>query len=122
MLLRLSPAGSYFAAQALRETAIDALDGKDYAAAAAAQQRTMLRCLYREVNYVQPGAYLGVPALVHRLRAQADTAAGKFDEARSEAELGLAALPGDTFSPIELVPALEKAGHEKEGGSCSTAA
>ena len=35
LLLRLSPAGSLYAAQALRETAIDALDGKDFAAAAA---------------------------------------------------------------------------------------
>ena len=114
LLLRLSPAGSHFAAEGMRETAIDALGGKDYAAAAADQERTMLRCLYRSVSYVQPGAYLGVPALVHRLRARADAAAGKFDEARNEVELGLAALPGDTFIPVEMVPAWDKAGRKKD--------
>ena len=74
----------------------------------------MLRCLNGGVNYVQPAAYLGVPAFVHRLRAEGYTAAGKIDEAKREAALGLAELPGDTFFPIELVPAWEKAGRKKE--------
>ena len=114
LLLRLSPAGTLAAAQALRETALDALDRKDYSAAALGQELTMLRCLYRDVSFIQPVAYLGVPAFVHRLRAQADTAAGKFDDARKEVALGLGALPGDTFFPIELIPTWEKAGHKKE--------
>ncbi len=114
LLLRLSPAGSPFAVEAMRERAIDALGGKDYAAAAADQERTMLRCLYRSVSFVQPSAYLSVPALIHRLRARADATAGKFDEARNEVELGLAALPGDTFIPVEMVPAWDKAGRKKD--------
>jgi len=74
----------------------------------------MLRCLSRNVYYLVPNAYLGVPALVHRYRAEGDTAAGRFDDAHKEVALGLAALPGDTFFPIELVPAWEKAGHKQE--------
>ena len=114
LLLRLSPAGSYNAVQGMREAAAAALEGDDYAAAAAGQERIMLRCLTGQVSFVQPAAYLGVPALVHRLRAQADTAAGKFDDAQKEVALGLEALPGNTYVPIELVPAWDRAGRKKE--------
>ena len=114
LLLRLSVAGSYHAAEGMRQVGLEALDKKDYVAAADGQERSMLRCLNSGVNYVQTAAYLGVPAFVHRLRADGCTAAGKIDEAKREAALGLAELPGDTFFPIELVPKWEKAGHKKE--------
>ena len=74
----------------------------------------MLRCLNGSVSFVQPAAYLGVPALIHRLRAEGYTAAGKIDEAKLEADLGLADLPDEASFPIELVPAWEKAGRKKE--------
>ncbi len=114
LLLRLSVAGSFQAAEGMRQLGLEALDHKDYAAAADGQERSMLRCLNGSVSYVQPAAYLGVPALVHRLRAEEYTAAGKIDEARREAGLGLADLPGEASIPIELVPAWEKAGRKKE--------
>ena len=114
LLLRLSPAGSYHAAEGMRQAGLEALGQKDYKTAADGQERSMLRCLKSDISYVQATAYLGVPAFVHRLRAQADTAAGKIDEAKREAALGLVELPGDTFFPIKLVPAWEKAGHSKE--------
>jgi tetratricopeptide (TPR) repeat protein len=114
LLLRLSPPGSYYAAEGMRQASLDGLERKDYLTTADGQERSMLRCLNRDVYYVMPAAYLGVPALVHRFRAEGYTAAGKFDEARKEVSLGLTALPGDTFFPIELVPAWDKAGHKKE--------
>ncbi len=114
LLLRLSTAGSFQSAEGMRQLGLEALENKDYAAAADGQERAMLRCLGGGVNYMQPVANLGVPAFVHRLRARGYTAAGKFDEAKREAGLGLADLPGDSFFPIELVPAWDKAGHKKE--------
>jgi tetratricopeptide (TPR) repeat protein len=114
LLLRLSTPGSYFAAEGTRQASVYGPDHKDFLAAAEGQERSMLRCLNRDVYYLLPAAYLGVPALVHRYRAEGYTAAGKFDEARKEVALGLAALPGDTFFPIELVPAWDKAGHKQE--------
>jgi len=114
LLLRLGAPGSADAAEGLREAAVQALDRKDYIAAADMQERYTLRCLNRDVQYPQPTAYLGVPAFVHRLRAEGYTAAGKIDEAKREAGLGLADLPGDASFPIELVPAWDKAGRKKE--------
>jgi len=114
LLLRLSPTWSLSNSRALRETALDALDRKDYPTAALDQESSMLCCLFGQVDFVQPTAYLGVPAFIHRLRAQAATAADKFDVAQKEVALALAALPGDTITPIELIPAWDKAGRKKE--------
>ena len=114
LLLRLSVAGSFQAAEGMRQLGLEALDRKDYMAAADGQERSMLRCLNGSVSYVQPAAYIGVPALIHRLRAEGYTAAGKIVEAKREAGLGLADLPDEASFPIELVPAWEKAGRKKE--------
>lgn len=58
--------------------------------------------------------YLRVPAGNKRLRARAAVAAGRFEVAVREADLALAALPGDTFVSEQLVPALEKAGQRAQ--------
>jgi tetratricopeptide (TPR) repeat protein len=55
-----------------------------------------------------------VPALVHRNRATSLAVAGKLEEARREAELAQAALPGDVDLAIQLVPELEKKDRKKE--------
>jgi tetratricopeptide (TPR) repeat protein len=111
LLLRLSPPGSQYASEGMRQAA---LKRKDYLAAAQGQERSMLICLRPGIGYSRPAAYLWVPALVHRLRAKGYTAAGNFDEARRETDLCWAALPGNPFVPIELVSMWDKAGRKKE--------
>jgi Flp pilus assembly protein TadD len=114
LMLRLSVPGSFYAGEAVRRLSLDALDRKDYFKAADGQEKAMLRCLRGYINYVQPAAYVGVPAFVHRLRATGDAAAGKLDDARREAAAALAGLPGDTNVPIALIAELDKAGKKKE--------
>ena len=116
LLARLSPAGTLYASEGRRLAGQAAASAaSDYAAAADGLQRSMLRVVARDIHFLQPLAYLTVPALVHRYRVEQYIAAGKLDEARKEAELGLAAVPGDGAFPIALVPALDKAGRKKEG-------
>jgi predicted Zn-dependent protease len=125
LLRRLSKPGSVEAAEGVRRLALDALDRKDYLAAADAQERSLLVCLHAFLSYSQPTAYVGVPAFVHRLRATGLATAGKFDDALREADAALAILPGDTTVPIAVVPELDKAGKKKEAdelfGKCLAA-
>jgi predicted Zn-dependent protease len=114
LMLRLDPPGSQIASEGMRQVALAAMRRKDYLAAAQGQERSMLVCLKSSVGYARPAAYLWVPALVHRLRAEGYVAAGKFDEARRETDLCWAALPGDAFVPTEVVPMYDKAGRKKE--------
>jgi Flp pilus assembly protein TadD len=107
------PESFYFGA-ALRHVAVDAVARKDYLAAAEAQEQSMLRCLKLGVGFVQPAAYVGVPALIHRLRAEGLLAAGKQSEARQEVALAQAGLPGNLDLAIELIPELDKRGLKKE--------
>jgi len=114
LMLRLNSPGSQLASEGMRQVALAAMRRKDYLTAAQGQERSMLVCLKSGVGYARPAAYLWVPALVHRLRAEGYAAAGKFDEVRRETDLCWAALPGDPFVPIELVPMWDKAGRKKE--------
>ena len=98
----------------MRQVALAAMRRKDYLAAAQGQERSMLVCLKSGVGYSRSAAYLWVPALVHRLRAEGYVAAGDFDAARRETDLCWTALPGDALVPIELVPMYDKAGRKKE--------
>ena len=114
LMLRLDPPGSQIASEGMRQVALGAMRRKDYLTAADGQERSMLVCLKAGVGYARPAAYLWVPALIHRLRAEGYVAAGKFDEARRETDLCWAALPGDAFVPTELVPMYDKVGRKKE--------
>ncbi len=114
LMLRLDPPGSQIASEGMRQVALAAMRRKDYLEAAQGQERSMLVCLKSGVGYVRPAAYLWVPALVHRLRAEGYVEAGKFDDARHETDLCWAALPGDAIVPSELVPMYDKAGRKKE--------
>ncbi len=114
LMLGLDAPGSQIASEGMRQVALAAMRRKDYLAAAQGQERSMLVCLKAGVGYARPAAYLWVPALVHRLRAEGYVAAGQFDEGRRETDLCWAALPGDAFVPTEVVPMYDKAGREKE--------
>ncbi|HMC65155.1 MAG TPA: hypothetical protein VKI65_09480, partial [Gemmataceae bacterium] len=94
LIVRLSSEESRYVSDALRHAAAEAVAKRDYLKAAAYYERTMLRCLDTSTSFIEPAAYLVVPHMVHRYRAQGLLTAGKIDEARQEADLCLAALPG----------------------------
>jgi hypothetical protein len=114
LITRVGHPGSFYAGEALRRVAIDALARKDYRKAAEGHEQAMLRCLQPYIDFVNPSAYLGVPAYVHRLRAAGDFKAGKVEAALREVALAQAALPGGVEVPIVAVPELERLGRKKE--------
>ncbi len=117
LLLRVSEPNSYYWGEAARRLGIAALARKDYRQAAEAFEQSMLRCLNTYTHFVQSGAYAGVPAQVHQLRARALLIAGKFEQAQQQIDLALAASPGNVELPIALVPDLERCGHKKEAAA-----
>jgi hypothetical protein len=114
LLTQVGHPGSFYAGEALRRVAIDALTRKDYLKAAEGHEQAMLRCLQPYIDFVNPSAYLGVPVYVHRLRAAGHFKAGKVEEALREVALAQAALPGGAEVPILAVPELERLGRKKE--------
>jgi tetratricopeptide (TPR) repeat protein len=114
LLLRTSTPKSYPAGDALRRTALEAMAKKEFLKAADGHEKAMLRCLRADINFVQKGSYVGVPAHVHRLRARGLLEAGKLDEARREMAAGEALLPGDIDPTVLVVTGLEKRGQAKE--------
>ena len=63
---------------------------------------------------MQPAAYVGVPAMIHRVRASGLLAAGKADAARREAALVRAAMPGNADLALILVPEFDRAGLKQD--------
>jgi tetratricopeptide (TPR) repeat protein len=114
LLSRISYPASYYAGEAQHRQALEARSRQDYLRSAEGQERSMLRCLRTYVSFVEPVAYVGVPALVHRQRAQGLLAAGKTDEALREAALCLDIGAGEVDVPISLFAGLTKAGRVKE--------
>jgi tetratricopeptide (TPR) repeat protein len=105
---------SFYAGEALRESALDEVARKEFLKAADDQDRALLRLLQPYTEFVERAAYVGVPAYVHRLRVLGLLAAGRADEARKETDVCLALLPGSVELPMQLVPELEKAGRKKD--------
>jgi predicted Zn-dependent protease len=114
LLFKVSAPGSFHAGEGIRRQALEAMAHHDHLKAADGQEKAMLRCLNFFVGYNQPSAFVGVPALIHRLRATKAAADGKAEEAAREAAAALASLPGDTNVPIYLYPELIKTGKKKE--------
>jgi tetratricopeptide (TPR) repeat protein len=113
LLVKLCQPGSFYAGDALRQTALEAA-ARDPLKAAELHEKAMLRALDVRISFQDAGAYVAVPGAVHRLRVRGLIAAGKLDEARKEIALCEAALPDDVELPCAAVPALEKAGRNKE--------
>lgn len=114
LLIRLSVPGSFFTGEGFRQLALDAMQRNDHLEAAAYHELAMLRCLRSQTTFQETTAYLGVPHLVHRQRAAGLLAAGRIDKALKEAEICLAALPGNSDLQALLVPELEKRGRKTE--------
>jgi predicted Zn-dependent protease len=114
-LLRVvAPPESYHFGAAMRRLAADALQKKDFDAAARGYEQSMLRCLTKYTNFVAMAGYVGVPAMIHRVRAEARLAAGETDAARKEITLARTLLPGNIDLAIRLLPPLEKRGQAKD--------
>lgn len=109
LVLRLGANTSWESNEVLRLLGYEAMRRGEHAHAADLFERYRLHCLPAETTFVEYGAYVHVPALVHLNRARAFAAAGKFDEARKAAELALTLTPGNINVPIQLVPVLDKA-------------
>jgi tetratricopeptide (TPR) repeat protein len=114
LLLKISAPGSFYAGEALRQTAIDAFRRGEPLKSADLHGRAMLRCLDVRISFHASGAYVGVPHFVHRQRARGLVAEGRLDEARGEIETCEALLPGDAELPVAVVPELDRQGQKKE--------
>jgi predicted Zn-dependent protease len=114
LLLRTCPVGSYAAGEAHRLNSLDALREKKYLQSAELHEQALLRVLRQYVQFVETPAYVGLPHLVHRLRAAGLLAAGKLDEARKEIDRCVELLPGNPDVATQLVPELDRAGHKKD--------
>src|SRR5262249_14640918 len=117
LLTRLSVPGSFYAAEGFRQLAVDPYQRGDHLKAAAYHELAMLRCLRPQTSFAETTAYLGVPHFVHRHRAAGLLVAGRIDDALKEAELCLAAMPGNTDLQTLLVPELEKIGRTADADS-----
>lgn len=114
LIVRLCLPGSFYAGDALRQSALAAAARRDDRKAAELHEKAMLRCLDARISFEDGGAYIAVPEAIHRHRARALIAANRLDEARKEIALCEAALPDDVELPCLAVPALEKVGRKKE--------
>ena len=84
----------------------------EFLAAANMYEQALLRCLPSTAMLVDSRGYVLVPRLIHELRARGLVAAGQIDAALREADLAIAAVPGDSEIAICLVPELEKRGRK----------
>ena len=114
LLALLSVPGSFYAGEAARRLSLDAYNKREYAKAADYHELAMYRCLRPQTSFQETAAYLGVPHFVHRCRAAGLLAAGRVDDALKEAEICLAAMPGNSDLQTLLVPELEKRGRRSE--------
>lgn len=114
LILRVGAFDSWYAGNAWRQKAYDAVAKKDHLAAADCFERAMLDCLNPNTTFAKTEAYLIVPCWVHYYRGRGLLAAGKVDEVLKEVDLCQAALPGDVDIAIDFLPALEQRGRKKE--------
>jgi tetratricopeptide (TPR) repeat protein len=114
ILVKVGLPGSFCAGDALRQFALFAAARRDDVLAADLHEKSMLRCLDARVSFQESGAYVAVPAAVHRYRAVGLLRAGRFDEARKEIALCEALLPGDVDLPCRAVPVLDRLGRKTE--------
>jgi len=117
LILTVTPARSWERNEALRRLAEDAGARGDYLAAADMWQRAFLQNLSNNISFMEPWANAVVPALIHKTRALGLVKAGRIDEAMTEARTAMDEVPADADALIEIVNALDKAGHRNEADS-----
>lgn len=117
LILTATPPRTWERNEALRQMAEDAAARGDYLAAADLWQRAFLQNLSNSVSFMEPWANVVVPALIHKTRALGLIKTGNMKGALSEARTALDEVPADADALIEIVNALEKAGHRNEADS-----
>jgi tetratricopeptide (TPR) repeat protein len=98
----------------LRIAAHEASARGEHLLAANLWEQTTLDCLHINTSFIEQATYLGMPHLIHKSRALGLLSAGNAEAAWKEIQLCQDYLPADIDMPIELVPALEKAGRLRE--------
>jgi tetratricopeptide (TPR) repeat protein len=91
-----------------------AIQKKDFAKAVALLEKGIIGSMRMGASFVEPQAYLVIPASVSHHRARQLLNEGKTDDALALIRGVLDALPGQIEIVIETVPALEKAGRKKD--------
>ncbi len=117
LIVKVGEVAGWYSAEAVRRNALEALTRKEYLVCAEAHERAMLRVLRSTTSFLMPSAYLGVPALIHRYRANGLVAAGKVPEALKEADAALTVLPSGLDIAIYLIPQLEGMGRKEEAAA-----
>lgn len=114
LILTLTAQRSWERNEALRESAEQAANKGDFATAAGLWERAFLANLSNTISFMEPWANIVVPALVHKTRALGLIQSGQIDQAMDEARLTMHQVPADADALIDLVNALDKAGHKTE--------
>jgi hypothetical protein len=114
LILKVGAPRSWERNEALRRTAEDLAAEGDYQTAAERWDRAFLQNLSTNISFSEPWANVIVPSLVHKTRALGLIKKGQIDGALVQANLSLSEAPGDADAVIELVNALDAAGHRPE--------
>jgi len=113
LVLRTAPFESWEWQAAAHSLAARA-ESDDPAEAAALFEQSLLDDLRTNFHLLNDRDYLATPAKIHRLRAAAETDAGRFEAAEKHIRQALTALPGETDVSEEFVPRLQKAGRNQQ--------
>jgi tetratricopeptide (TPR) repeat protein len=77
-------------------------------------ERGLVGSLRTGASFVEPVAYLNVPAAVYALRARGHAQAGQVEQALAQTRTALAITPGNIDLVIKVVPGLEKRNARRE--------
>jgi tetratricopeptide (TPR) repeat protein len=114
VILRTAESRSWRWSEALRRAGDEAHAAGDAARAADLWERAFLDNNSEETKFVEPWANVSMPALVRRTRAVGLIHAGDVAAGVREAEASLAMSPGDADCLIDVVSALDAAGHKDD--------
>ena len=115
LILRTSEFMSWRRSEALRRAGDEAYGSARATAAADFWERAFLDNNDKRTRFVDAWANVSIPAMVRRTRAVGRVQDGDVPGAPEEAAACLAISPGDVDSLIEIVAALDAAGHAAEG-------
>lgn len=114
LILSLTPPRSFERNETMRDAAELAAAKLDYAGAVGYWERAFLGNLTNATSFLEPWANVVVPALIHKVRTLDMIQSGKMDAAVKEAKLTLEMVPADADALIDIVNAMDKAGHKTE--------
>lgn len=117
LILRTGEFSSWYINSSQRILGFDHASAGRYAQAAEALEQTVVSVLSAHTRYLDESYYLAIGSMVQRMKALAAIADRKPDDALRLGQSAMALLPGDTFVPIDVTRALEKAGHKAQAAA-----